>query len=328
MIAADLALRMFQRGPGSNGEVAARVEMARSVAYWGRLNPSLSIGGGGCGAGLEARPLGARRREGAANQLLGDGYFQVDRLFSVAALRRMREAVEVLRRGDWPLVFAFVYDEFWLLPRVPSLVRLLSAALGAGYRQFADFWTFRVAGTPGAAGFAPHADDPSLADPRSRLAVWVPLSSATLDNGCIYVAPRRRVAPEPLARYFRDEGFRPADAAALLQASRALPARPGSVLGWDYGLLHWGSACGAAPEPRVSIGFGFLAEGSPPRSAELPLLDPHGPLPTFPQRLRMIARTIPKYQQREPSVVPYLGLAERLLEVMGEWEALPIAGPV
>lgn len=321
-VAAEVAGNLLQQARLRMEDLVSRLAQARLISYWEGLNPSLSVGGSGASLQFEATPLSPRRQKEAAAQLLADGYFQVDRVLSVSVLRTMRKAIEVLKRETWPLVFAFVYDEFWLVPRIPSLMQLLSEVLGAGYRQIPDFSSFYVPALKGAAGFSPHADDSSLSDSRARLAVWVPLSNATLDNSCIYVVPRGRVASGPLTRYLRNEELSTADAAALLQAGRALPVRPGSVLGWDYGLLHWGSVCGATHTPRVSVGYAFIADGTPPKPDEYPLLDPRCILPTFPQRLHLIARMIPRYRRRDPSFVRYLEFARHLMEaVKGEaWQ--------
>jgi hypothetical protein len=320
----EAAQRLLDRACLGPDELAWRLAKARSATYWEGLNPSLSVGRDGAATDLEGAPLGPRRRTRVAEQFRADGYFEVTGVLSRPALRRMRRAVEVLRGEGWPAVFAFVYDEFWLVTRVPSLVRLLSAILGPGYRQVSDAWSFYVPAVRGAAGFPPHSDAGALPDPRSRLTLWVPLSDAALDNGCVYVIPRRRVAEGVAARFSSGGDVSRADTVALLQASRAVPARPGAILGWDHGLIHWGSVCGGAGEPRVSIGTAFLAEGASPRPDEFPLFDPRSTLPTFAQRLRLIARMFPYYEGREPLVARYLDLAKRLLED-GEGEACPAA---
>jgi ectoine hydroxylase-related dioxygenase (phytanoyl-CoA dioxygenase family) len=193
----------------------------------------------------------------------------------------MRQGLEVLRAEGWPPVFAYVYDEFWMAGRVPSLARLLAAILGPRYRQVSDVWCFDIPARRGASGFAPHTDDLSVDDPRRRLTVWVPISNATLENGCMYVIPRGLVAADRADRFSRDEFLTRADASALLQASRALPTPPGSLLGWDYSVVHWGSVCGATRERRVSFAFAFIAESAKAEPRECPLLDPGDRLPTL-----------------------------------------------
>jgi hypothetical protein len=292
----------------SEGQVASRLEQARSVAYWEGLNPSPSVGRSGAEGVRETKAISPRCRKRVVEQLVANGYFEIEPLFPGPMLRRMRACIEVLKRSDWPPVFCFVHDEFWQITRVPSLVRVLSDVLGPGYRQIPHIWSFYVAATPGAAGWPPHTDRCGRANRNSRLVVWVPLSDATLDNGCMYVIPRWRIEQQ----FPEMETISAADAKAVLQASRALPARAGSVLGWDFRLIHCGSVCGLKGDPRVSISVEFIGAEAEPQRDELPLLDAPSDLPMFAQRIRVIARAILAYQKFEPLMIRYGELAERL----------------
>src|SRR5207245_2078717 len=123
-----------------------------------------------------------------------EGYFQAEPLFSVRVIQRLRNGIEVLRKEDWPPVFSFIYDEFWLATRGPSLAGLLSTALGPEHRQIPHLWTFYIPPTRGATGWLPHVDgwekSDGSGDRSNRLTVWIPLSEATLENGCMYVIPK------------------------------------------------------------------------------------------------------------------------------------------
>src|SRR5438093_1083574 len=77
---------------------------------------------------------------------------------------------------------------------------------------------------------------------RNRLTTWVPLTDATLSNGCMYVVPKstdERV--QQAVENYSSRKMSMGDVQRLLQHARALPARAGSVLCWGFGLLHWGS---------------------------------------------------------------------------------------
>jgi hypothetical protein len=298
-------------------EVASRLEQARSVAYWEQLYPALSVGRNGSGGIREMRPLGPRRRKAAVEQLAADGYFQLDPLLPGATVRRLRRCIEVLKEAGWPPIFALVYDQFWQITRIPSLVRLLSAALGAGYRQIPHAWVFHVPPRLGAAGWVPHTDGPKRSEYHNRVSVWIPLSDATLDNGCIYVIPRRRIAARIEALGMLQPSYSGTDVQALLQASRALPTRAGSILGFDFDLIHWGSVCGNARTPRVSLSVEIMGADAKPNPGELPLLDAQTALPAVPQRLDVIARAIRDYQRFEPLMGRYGELAQRLAESIG-----------
>src|SRR5439155_714271 len=89
-----------------------------------------------------------------------------------------------------------------------------------------------------------------------------PLSDATLDNGCIYLIPRDLIAAETAEAFIRTQTVGFAELAELLQGSRALPARAGSVLGRDYPLIHWGAKRALPRDTRAVVAaalrFGFF----------------------------------------------------------------------
>jgi hypothetical protein len=299
----------------SPGEVTSRFEQAWSVDFWQRLNPSLSVCCHGAGGLSESRAIGPHRRKAILVQLANDGYFEVQSLLPRRALERMRRGIDVLRQHDWPPVFAFVYDEFWQVTRVPSLVRLLATVLGPGYRQIPHVWSFFVPAALGAAGWKPHVDRGGRSSWEKRLVLWIPLSDATLDNGCIYVIPRRRIAHRIERAWLETKSYTASELNAILQGSRALPARTGSVLGWDFNLIHWGSACGDGAGPRVSLSVEFIGPNTEPTRDECPLLEAAADrLPPFAQRLHVIGRAIRDYQRFEPRMVRFGELSDRLVE--------------
>eukprot|EP00668_Euglena_longa_P004029 GGOE01004725.1.p1 GENE.GGOE01004725.1~~GGOE01004725.1.p1 ORF type:complete len:298 (-),score=50.44 GGOE01004725.1:229-1122(-) len=119
-------------------------------------------------------------------------------------------------------------------------------------------------------------------DPDGRpkmLSVWVPVTDATLNNGCMYVLPREFdalfAAPEayshlrPAMRRLADSsgpssftvgtvaGCDTVAATELrfdLSGARALPVPAGTVCCWHGNLIHWGTRCALdASVPRVSL---------------------------------------------------------------------------
>jgi hypothetical protein len=120
------------------------------------------------------------------------------------------------------------------------------------------------------------------------LTIWIPFTDATPLNSCIYVLPLSL-----------DPNY-PANTRALtidrFQDIRALPAKAGSVLGWNQYLLHWGSrSCSRAEQARISWGIYF-------QSGDVALFDPlarklRGRL-TFEERLVFIATAIARYAGR------------------------------
>ena len=92
-----------------------------------------------------------------------------------------------------------------------------------------------------------------------------------------------------------------------------LPALPGSILGWNNRLIHWG---GRVSEPaegvRVSIAAEFLPAATRPAKSEMPLMGAE--VPDFSTRIGIIAQAILAYEKFEPLMRKYRGLATRLAD--------------
>jgi len=287
-------------------EVESRVASALQPRYWASLAPGAR---GRSGPALTAAPSGLAVRA-LARRFAVEGWIGTGPAVSAAVLARMRRCVDAVRAAGWPPVFAFVYEDFWRVVRAPWLRRFLTAVLGAGYRENVRVWCYRIVPERGCAGWPPHVDGQVAA---GRATVWIPLTDATLENGCIYLVPQDLVPPSIGSFATRGE-FRHAEVVALLQRSRAVPARAGSVLAWNHGVIHWGATCGRPDEPRVSVAYEFIAAGVEPNPQELPLLDAGPRIPPLATRLRAIATAILAYDRFEPGLVRYRALAQRLLE--------------
>jgi len=239
-----------------------------------------------------------------------EGYFQMDSVLSEACAEQLKAGIEIVRDAGWPPVFSFVYDQFWLTVRTPSLVNVLSAILGPGYEQSCYLWAHHVSPLRGAHGWPPHVD---YARRRNRVTVWLALSDATLDNGCMYLIPKDLTPPGIAENFLKVDSFSFADMKNLLQGGRALPVRTGAALGWGPDVIHWGSYHKGQPRnPRFSISLEFVGASEKPRDDEPPLLDTTKSLSTLEQRLYSIAQGILVYQKAETSLIRYFDLAERL----------------
>ena len=91
---------------------------------------------------------------------------------------------------------------------------------------------------------------------------------------------------------------------ALLQGTRALPARAGSCLGWGHDVVHWGSIVkgtdsSARMEPRISIAVEFIAARQEATSWEQPTLSCDG-MPTLAERLHAVGKCLARYSKFEP----------------------------
>jgi len=307
-------LQLLERARLPQKEVEIRLKKAWNPSYWRALNPQLSIDSSVAPETLERVSLDVSELQKLGGKYRQEGFFQTEPILAPLALERLRECVEVLKRENWPPVFAFIYDELWLATRTHSLMRLLGDILGQGYRQTSHVWCHYVHQGRGEGGWPPHVDG---FREEKRITVWIPLSDATLDNGCIYVVPRDLVSREIANGFLNTGTISSADASALLQASRALPAQAGSILGWDYTLIHWGSKCGSPGNPRISVAVAFIASDTEPSTREPPLLDGSGTPPNFAQRLHLIGKGIQTYQKREPLMIRYQEIGQRLLQQSG-----------
>lgn len=294
----------------SREECDSRLAQARAPEYWRRLQPGLSVEGRVAAQTLEVSPLGVDVLRAQAARLTRAGYFHTPGIIDPNVITEMRACINTLRQEGWPPVFAFLYDEFWRVVRVPSLVRLVSTYLGEGYLQNANIWTYYVPPVNGARGWPPHTDST-----QKRLTVWIPLTDATVENGCIYVVPMDRTPSPPPTLDGDQMEITGATLGHLLQSVRALPANAGSLLGWNHQVIHWGSMSSeSAAEPRISIAVEFVqrAEGDTNHRlieiTEIPPLD---------RRLKIVGRALLKYCRFEPRFYRYSELATRLVESKG-----------
>lgn len=290
----------MERTTLSSRETRILLRRARDSRYWQELNPEHTS--------LRHARIDDRVYNDAVEQMNEDGYFHVDGVYSLSSMRRMRTSIERVRQAGWPAVFSMIYEDFWTIVRTPPVVRLLAGILGPGYMQIPHMWCHYVNPSLGAHGWLPHVDGSD----KTRVSIWIPFTDATLDNGCIYLVPESRLPRgfgRNLPRRIRYSNF---DTLTLLQNMRALPAPAGSILGWNFGVIHWGSMAVDGPEPRVSASYEFIARGVKPESQELPLMDIRAGIPSFEERLQLIGRALKSYAKFEPRMARYRELGEDL----------------
>ena len=120
----------------------------------------------------------------------------------------------------------------------------------------------------------------------SRLTVWLPLTDATLENGCMYLIPVISCQTICGAEVLGSAG-RGRDACNnwvdYCQATRAAIARrPALYLGWNHQLIsHWGGLERGHVEPRISFAVEFVKSDAELRPDEAPLFDPLTAMPPF-----------------------------------------------
>jgi hypothetical protein len=296
----------------------ASLLQATSPAYWQSL-------WSGPSAACEATDF--ELPETLQTKLVSKGYVSVPDVVPDLVLEEVISAARAVEAAGWLPTFAFLYDAPWRLARLPAVRKIVAELMGAGYRQLPDFWAYHVQN--GERGYRPHREvsrDEMVGPdglPRS-ITVWIALSDATLENGCIYVIPRD-LEQQPLdPEEYGDDPT--ALIPYLLHRARALPVSAGSLLAWNHLILHWGSFSNPdTPNARRSISFEFI------RGDVEPSLHPHSilpadlgpqfpltlgldePLPSFAARLFLVARNIRHYYGRGPQDL-YQQLATALLQ--------------
>ena len=269
--------------------------------YWIGLCPEMTIGG-------KASFERAQEPLVDSEAFRRDGYFFQSEVLPAVQTTALAATIERLLSHGWPPIFAFVFDEFWGLAWTSAVRGTVASLLGRGPLLMPHVAVHYVE-AGGSQGWTPHIDGTSVFD--KRLTSWIPLTDATLTNGCIYVVPRSEDVEEAVTRFGKSETTH-ADAMSLLQHSRALPAPAGSVLGWAFDVLHWGSGNLRASAPRVSVAYEWLGADVTPQEYELPLIDLDQGYPPLPQRLDCVARSILSYYKFDAALRPFEQLAKQL----------------
>jgi Phytanoyl-CoA dioxygenase (PhyH) len=310
---------MLREFSNTDDELKEKFAMATDPAYWLELFPECAIEGPADTVFLWEAPgeTTDAHIEGAVTSYDKQGWMRLPGALSTTQLEKMRRCAEVVRGAGWPPVFSYVYDDFWALGRSLPIRKLLTRMLGADFVALPRMWTHFVYPAEGNAGWSPHIDD---AGATHIVSLWIPLSEATLSNGCMYVVRRNEATGEVSDKYTDTANFSARQVDALLQSVRALPASPGDVLCWSEHVIHWGSMAEPAEgiQPRVSIALEFSTPEFP-TSADTPFVLPiDGPLPGFRARLESISRAILNYRRFEVLIERFAPLAEMIVGRAGE----------
>lgn len=261
--------------------------------YWRGLAPQLTI------SDAPRRSADVDFSEDALNNISArfheEGYLYLEPVFDEHRLTPIRDGILALGGAGVPPVFIYLYDQPYAL--FMSLRRLIGYFLGQRFALLPNLWAWNIPPTEGASGWSPHQDceattrfpDGTGGDMLMSLSLWIPLTDATLDNGCMSVLPRtnERFYDFPLDD---PDGINPAHAVAL-------PAKAGSVLGWPQDLYHWSNKVTKnASGPRLSLSLEFQNPAFDPLVP--PLLDVARP-PSFETRLGLVRQQFSKYRHME-----------------------------
>lgn len=269
-----------------------------NIERWREEAPSLHIGDTAFIKDMSPLPLKNTARE-LKKQLRVEGYLQMDPVHLDLPLKEMTDIIDRVAAQGLPLPFVYVFDEFWLVFR--RLHEAFQGVLTDDYKRLPAFWAWKVDPAAEESGWFPHRDDykDTLFPDGSpqKLSVWVPLTDATVLNGCMYVLPADR---DPSYNnndtdIWDDENYHWSE---FIQDFRALPAAAESVLMWNMRVYHYGSrASKRAKIPRYSIGMELLHNEAEPHIAGRQVYDPLT-IPDFEERIWLIAKQIYQFSVR------------------------------
>ncbi len=214
-----------------------------------------------------------------ATQYKEDGYFQSQPLIPTDLCKQLSEAIIKVTAQGLPAQFCLVYDEFWF---------------------------YNVATSDDDSGWSPHRD---LQFPNSInsdgtpkiINLWIPLTDATTLNGCMCMLPASRDPDYPTDfASLIDQDFRSVKhyTPDMLQNFRALPAKAGSILGWNQYVFHWGSRSSHwAKEPRINYSmYVQRADVKPYDDLAINLKGDNNFELSFDMRLGLVCRSLWQYK--------------------------------
>jgi hypothetical protein len=264
-------------------------QLATDPDFWRDLNPSMTITEAAQNKPVKAVEISRSAIAATKEMIVEEGYFKLESFVEPAKLKDLANCVRKLHAENWPETFAFVYDDFWQLFQRTSFV--MAELLGREYKQMPNLWMFYLECNSQSRGWVPHRDRMRAktldADgyPQS-INIWLPLTDATPENGCMYMLP---------AGY--DENYKGDLGVQLvtsLQDIRAVPARAGDFLGWNEAVFHWGGRSSKlAKYPRISMATVYQNGKVDP--LEWPLMQP-GAIPPFIERVGLISQQFLRFQ--------------------------------
>ncbi len=182
------------------------------------------------------------------------GWFRTRLAIDPALIEHCAALTQEVVSAGHPASFALVFPELWQLITHPALLELAERLLGE--RAFIRLnpilhYVDQQVGQ----GWPPHADGVGYhyRDPQNRLiqTLWIPLTVATPENGCMFVLSRK--ASQAFWESMNEEASLPAGVLrACLHGVLPLPCLPGQVIGWGGETVHFGGQYHTGP-PRISL---------------------------------------------------------------------------
>jgi hypothetical protein len=167
-----------------------------TTVFWERLAPQLTINE----YTQSTRPITPSRevlRELSCS-IDKDSYFQLSSLFATSEIDAIRNGVFALIDNGLPPVFIYIYYQPWAL--FDKLHPVIQLFLGNTFSLLPNLWAWYIPPTKGALGWPAHTDCSAVMRFESidggttlmSMSLWIPLTNATLENGCMAVLPRSR----------------------------------------------------------------------------------------------------------------------------------------
>lgn len=290
--------------------------LARS--FWSSLSPQLHIENSELLIANNPFDIDANAAEKLKQQLTKEGYcrWSADLADWQLPILEMKLVIDKLVGLHLLPIFALVYDEFWVL--FLRQRKVLEYFLDGNYYMIPiGFWIWHIDPAKQQKGWSPHRDRPNVMTLRddgspNSLTLWIPLSKATVANGCVNVLPiesdpvyGKKTSTEEKEKYF---GWQ-------INKFYPLEAFPGDILCWNHELMH-GAIGDLLPteEPRVSIATEFQRVDAPALST---ILMENSYTPHFEQRLQLIAKLILYYQHKQKADDYNLACANHIFDTLG-----------
>ena len=304
---------------------------ARARATWTALDEAIR---GDAGAWTfdddddDARATTSGREErDAGDAIRALGYAIVPRCANRALARRVATLARGLAARGLDPTYVFVYEDAWTLLRTIETACKSRGCFGGLIMNYDVLaWCVDpVSDGEATTAFCPHRDRQPDDSPGSfsengdakYATAWVALANdATPENSCLYCVPR----PHDPGYYDGDDDDANAkdplsvalDSKKAFQYVRALPCKAGDGVVFTHRLIHWGSIGeGREDRPRINISFGFACE-----SFEPAYLTSRSRVPSFDERLALVAGQLICYHERFPPNAKELGVLKKLFDGM------------
>src|SRR5262249_40823252 len=127
----------------------------------------------------------------SAREVRDHAYTEIGPVLAADEAASLAARVERVTSAGWPAVFVLLDAAPWQI--LPRLDPWPSAAVGEGYGPLDAAWVWHVAPGAKSRGWRPHRDRVARSTQPDgtpdAVTVWIALTDATPDNGCIYVLP-------------------------------------------------------------------------------------------------------------------------------------------